>query len=175
MNPASRLGLFLILVSAIYIFARQPFFDRLGGWISTESGGKIASREIFFFTRSASIIFSLDVPGDVNSTLVFLKPKEIESYLRNQSIIGVEAIRYEGSFTTSLQIEHRGIHAIVLKFNPSSPFLGSRAFPQGISGSEYTDQVLVLIAGVLLSSPSFLKRLKLIFQTGRDAQKIQTS
>lgn len=166
MNPVSRLGLFLILVSVIYIFARQPFFHRSTGYMVSELGNA-TSREIFFFTRSASIILSVDVPRDVNSTLVFLKPEEVEPYLKNQSVIGVETSRYEGSFTTTLQIKHRGIHIIVLNFNPFSSSLGLRMFPQGVLLSEYTDQLIVFAAGVLLLSPLFLKRLKLVFPTRR--------
>gem|GEM_PF-3242583 len=169
MNPLPRLGFFLILLSVIYIFARQPFFHRSTGWMISEPSNT-TSREILFFTRSESIVLSVNVPGNVNSTLVFLKPREIEPYLKNQSVIGVETSSYEGSFTTILQIRHRGIHIIFLNFNPPSSFLGLRIFSQGVSGSEYMDQLIVFAIGVILLLPLFLKRLKLVLLTRRGSR-----
>ncbi|MEM3648564.1 MAG: hypothetical protein QW506_05300 [Thermoproteota archaeon] len=161
MNPASRLGFFLILVSVTYIFARQPFFDRAMGWRFLEPAGNVTSREIFFFTRSSSIILSVDIPRDVDSTLIFLRPEEVGAYLQNQPPTGARTSRHVGSFTETLQIAQRGIHALVLNLSPPSPYLSLRISSQGISESEYTDQIIVFIAGVLLSLLSFfLKRKK---------------
>lgn len=159
MNPASRLGFFLILVSVTYIFARQPFFDRAMGWRFLEPAGNVTSREIFFFTRSSSIILTVDIPRNVVSTLIFLRPEEVGAYLQNQPLTGVGASRHEGSFIVTLQTAQRGIHALVLNFSPPSPSLSLRTSSQGISESEYTDQIIVFTAGVLLLLPSFfLKR-----------------
>lgn len=156
MNPVSRVGFFLILVSLVYIFARQPFFDRAITWAFSQPGN-VTSQKTLFFTRSSNIILSIDVPRDINSTLIFLRPDEVGAYLQNQPLTA-ETSRYEGPFTITLQTAQRGIHALVLNFSTTSPYLGFRVSSQGISESEYTDQIIIFIVGVLLLSSSFLKK-----------------
>ncbi|MBO3799511.1 MAG: hypothetical protein FGF52_00410 [Candidatus Brockarchaeota archaeon] len=157
MKLVLRLGLFLILISLTLIIARQPFFNTPGGFlVEPYMGNGTISINCFFFTRASSITFSIELPRNVNSTLLFLTtPGEINDYLQNRFPTGVRTSRYSGSFTTTLQIEQRGIHAIVLNFSRPIQSLSLRLFSQGVSESEYTDMLIVLIIGVLLLSSSF--------------------
>lgn len=163
MKLVLRLGLFLILISLTLILARQPFFNISTGYIVSPyvKGDNVSVNE-FFFTRASSITFSAELPKNVNSTLWFLTaPEEINAYLWNQHLAGVWTSRYSGSFTVTLQIKQRGIHAIVLNLKDSIKSFSFKLFSQGVSESEYTDMLIVLIVGILLSSSSlFLKKLK---------------
>ncbi|MBO3839290.1 MAG: hypothetical protein QXN75_00900 [Thermoproteota archaeon] len=163
MKLVLRLGLFLILISLTLIIARQPFFNIPGGFITEPymRNGAI-SIDNFFFTRASSITLSVELPRNVNSTLLFLTTQgEINDYLQNRFPTGVRTSRYSGSFTTTLQIEQRGVHAIVLNFSSPIQSLSLKLFSQGVSESEYTDMLIVLIIGILLLSSSlFLKKLK---------------
>jgi hypothetical protein len=175
LNPASRLGLFLILMSLTLMLARQPFLDRPANLIISGMSAEmptenntLGKENIFLFTRAASVSIFIDASRNVNSTFTFLTtPEEINTYLRNQSLTGVEGSRYSGSFTTTLQIAQRGIHVIVLNFSSPAQSLSIIISSQGVLLSEYTDQLIVFAVGVLLLSPLFLKRLKLVFPTRR--------
>jgi len=151
------------------MLARQPFLDMPGNLIISEMpiwNNTLGKENIFFFIRAASITISVNTPRDVNSTLMFLTtPDEINTYLQNQSLAGVEGSRYEGSFTTILQIAQRGIHAIVLNFSSPAQSLSIIISSQGVSGSEYTDLLILLAIGILSSTLSFLKKAKPIFSS----------
>ncbi|MEM2058826.1 MAG: hypothetical protein QXO76_11350 [Thermoproteota archaeon] len=160
MNFVSRLGLFLILTSLALMLARQPFLDISVGCMFSEASGESTtkSRSFFIFTRAASIPLSVDVPRNVNSTLIFLTtPEEINTYLQNLPLTGVKMDTYEGSFSTVLRIAHRGIYVIILNFSPVQS-LRVRMSSQGISESEYIDLLIILAFGILVLVSSFLRR-----------------
>jgi hypothetical protein len=154
--------LFLILTSLTLMLTRQPFLDISVGCMfseaSTESVTK--SRSFFFFTRAASIPLSVDIPRNINSTIMFLTTsEEINAYLQDQPLTGVKTGTYEGSFSTVLRIACRGIYAIILNFSSPVQSLGVRMFSQGISESEYTDLLTILAFGILLFVSSFSRRI----------------